>query len=318
MKRILVTGAAGQIGSDLVPALRERYGNDNVIAAGYETPLLDDVLSAGPCTTIDVTDFGQVGRAMREHEVDTLFHMSSILSAVAEGDRRRAHEVNINGLHNVLEAAAENGLERVVAPSSIAAFGDETPKDPTPNDTIQKPTTVYGISKVYGELLGNYYSLKAGLEVRGVRLPGLVSWKTPPTAGTTDYTVAIFYGAIQEGRYTCYLKPGTYLPIMYMPDALDAIIGVAEADSAGLKHHADFNVNSLSLEPEQLADEIRARIPGFTMDYEIDPLRQSIADSWPDSLDDTVARAEWGWDPKYDLSTMVDDMLENLRRKLSA
>ena len=168
MKRILVTGAAGQIGSDLVPALRERYGNDNVIAAGYETPLLDDVLSAGPCTTIDVTDFGQVGRAMREHEVDTLFHMSSILSAVAEGDRRRAHEVNINGLHNVLEAAAENGLERVVAPSSIAAFGDETPKDPTPNDTIQKPTTVYGISKVYGELLGNYYSLKAGLEVRGV------------------------------------------------------------------------------------------------------------------------------------------------------
>ena len=317
MKRILVTGAAGQIGSDLVPALRARYGSENVVAAGFETSLHDDVQESGPCTTIDVTDFGQVSRAMREYEVDTLFHMSSILSAVAEGDRRRAHEVNINGLHNVLEAAAENGLERVVAPSSIAAFGDETPKDPTPNDTIQKPTTVYGISKVYGELLGNYYSLKVGLQVRGVRLPGLVSWKTPPTAGTTDYTVAIFYGAIQEGRYTCYLKPGTYLPIMYMPDALDAIIGVAEADSAGLKHHADFNVNALSFEPEQLAAEIRARIPGFTMDYDIDPLRQSIADSWPDSLDDTVARAEWGWDPKYDLSTMVDDMLENLRRHLA-
>ena len=317
MKRVLVTGAAGQIGSDLVPALREKYGGENVVAAGFETALPEEVQVSGPCTIVDVTDFAQVDGAVKEYKVDTLFHMSSILSALAEGNRQRAHQVNINGLHNVLEAAANNGLERVVVPSSIAAFGDETPKNPTPNDTLQRPTTVYGISKVYGELLGNYYSLKAGLEVRGVRLPGLVSWKTEPTAGTTDYAVAIFYGAIRENRYTCYLRSDTYLPIMYMPDAMNALMGVAEADSPGLKHHADFNVNALSFTPEQLADAIRTRVPGFTMDYEIDPLRQSIADSWPDSLDDSVARAEWGWKPQYDLNAMVDDMFENLRRKLS-
>lgn len=317
MKRILVTGAAGQIGSDLVPVLRGKLGGENVVAAGFETPLPEETQVAGPCITVDVTSFAQVDEAVRKYNIDTLFHMSSILSALAEGDRQHAHEVNINGMHNVLEAAAGNGLERVVVPSSIAAFGDETPKDPTPNDTLQRPTTVYGISKVFGELLGNYYSLKVGLDVRGVRLPGLVSWKTEPTAGTTDYAVAIFYGAIKDKHYTCYLRPDTYLPMMYMPDAIDALIGVAEADSAGLKHHADFNVNALSFTPEQLADVIRSRIPGFTMDYEIDPLRQSIADSWPDSLDDSVARVEWDWKPRYDLDAMVDGMLENLRRKLS-
>ena len=318
MKRVLVTGAAGQIGSDLVPALRERYGSENVVAAAYETTLPRDVQDSGPCTTIDVTDFAELDGAVKEYKIDTLFHMSSVLSALAEEDRRRAHLVNIDGLFNVLETAASNGIERVVVPSSIAAFGVETPRDPAPNDTIQRPTTTYGISKVFGELMGNYYSLKVGVDVRGVRLPGLVSWKTEPTAGTTDYAVAIFYGAIRENFYRCYLRADTRLPMMHMPDAINALIGVAEADPAGLKHHADFNVNALSFTPEELGEAIRSRLPGFTMDYEIDPLRQSIADSWPDSLDDTIAREEWGWAPEYDLPAMVDDMLENLGKKLAA
>ena len=317
MKRILVTGACGQIGTELVPALRARFGDENVVATGHTTPLPEE-MKAGPTDYVDVTRYDEVEDAFRKYGVDTVFHMASMLSALAERNRRAAYEVNFNGLNNVLEAAVANNVEMVVVPSSIAAFGPETPHDNTPNDTVQKPNTVYGISKVFGELMGSYYSTKLGLEVRGVRLPGIISWKVEPTSGTTDYAVAIFHGAIRENRYTCFLEPDTRLPMMYMPDAISALVGVAEADAGRLEHHADFNVNSLSLEPEQLADEIRARIPGFTMDYEIDPLRQSIADSWPDSLDDTVARAEWGWDPKYDLSTMVDDMLENLRRKLSA
>ena len=316
MGRILVTGAAGQIGSELVPALRERSGNENVVAAGHRTPLPADVKAAGPWTSIDVTEYGQIDSAIREYEIDTLYHMSSILSALAEAQRHLAHRVNINGLVNVLEAALNNRLERVVVPGSIAAFGPETPRRDTPNDTIQKPNTLYGISKVFTELMGNYYHAKLGLDVRGMRLPGIVSWKTEPTAGTTDYAVAIFYGAVREGRYTCYLGPDTRLPMMYMPDAIKAIIDLSEAGLESLRHHADFNVGSMSFTPAELAAAIRARIPGFEIEYEIDPLRQAIADSWPDSLNDSVARQEWGWAPAYDIHSMVDDMLANLRVKL--
>ena len=318
MQRILVTGAAGQIGSELVPELRRRYGHDNVIAAGHHTPLPADVRQAGPCTTLDISDHAQIDRAIKAYEIDTIYHLSSILSALAEQRRQVAYRVNIQGLYNILEAAVDNGLERLIIPSSIAAFGPDTPGDRTPNDTIQKPNTLYGIAKVFGELMGNYYARQLGCDVRGVRLPGIISWKTEPTAGTTDYAVAIFYGAIRQRHYTCYLKPDTFLPMMYMPDAILALIQVAEADGKRLHHHADFNVNAMSFTPADLANAIRSRLPEFRIDYGIDPLRQAIADSWPNSLDDSAARAEWGWQPNFDMDAMVDDMLENLARKLAA
>ena len=318
MKRILVTGASGQIGSELVPALRDRYGADNVIAGRHTRVLTDEVMETGPSTQVDITNAESIARAVQGFRIDALYHLGSVLSASAERNRRLSYEVNIKGLHNVLEIATQNALERVIIPSSIAAFGPDTPHDKTPNDTIQRPNSLYGISKVFGELMGNYYYEKLQLDVRGLRLPGLVSWKVQPTGGTTDYAVSAFYGAIQEGHYTCYLKPGTFLPMMYMPDAILALIQVAEANDSDLTHHADFNVNAMSFAPEELAEAIRKRIPEFRMDYQIDPLRQAIADSWPNSLDDSVARREWGWEPKYGLAAMVDDMYENLSRKLGS
>jgi nucleoside-diphosphate-sugar epimerase len=317
MKKILVTGAAGQIGSELVPALRERHGGENVIAAGHRTALPADVQESGPSIKLDVTSAAEVMKAVGELGIETIYHMSSILSALAESNRQIAYAVNINGTYNILEAAVSHNVGQVIIPSSIAAFGPDTPQENTPNETIQRPNTLYGISKVFGEHLGNYYHEKLGLDVRGLRLPGIISWKTEPTAGTTDYAVAIFYGAIREKKYTCYLGPHTRLPMMYMPDCIKSIIDLAEADGSGLKHHADFNVGAVSFTPSEIAEAVAARVKGFEMDYKIDPMRQAIADSWPDSLDDTAAREEWGWTPSYDLDSMSDDMLKNLKIKLS-
>ncbi|MDP6421451.1 MAG: NAD-dependent epimerase/dehydratase family protein [SAR202 cluster bacterium] len=317
MRKILVTGAAGQIGSELVPALRQLYGDENVIAAGHRTPMPDDVRESGPAITVDVTDVASVQRAVRDHDVGTVYHMSSLLSALAETNRQRAHAVNIEGLYNVLEAAVDNDVDQVIVPSSIAAFGPDTPPDNTPNETLQRPTTLYGISKVFGELMGNYYVEKLGLDVRGLRLPGIISWKTEPTAGTTDYAVAIFYAAIRDGRYTCYLRPDTRLPMMYMPDCIKAIIDLARADASRLRHHTDFNVGAVSFTPAELAEVIASRLPDFSIDYDVDPLRQGIADSWPNSLDDSAAREEWDWNPSFDLDAMAEDMLDNLSRKLA-
>ena len=317
MKKILVTGAAGQIGSELVPALRERHGGENVIAAGHRTALPADVQESGPSIKLDVTSAAEVMKAVGELGIETIYHMSSILSALAESNRQIAYAVNINGTYNILEAAVSHNVGKVIIPSSIAAFGPDTPQENTPNETIQRPNTLYGISKVFGEHLGNYYQEKLGLDVRGLRLPGIISWKTEPTAGTTDYAVAIFYGAIREKKYTCYLGPHTRLPMMYMPDCIKCIIDLAQTDGSGLKHHADFNVGAVSFTPSEIAEAVAARVEGFEMDYEIDPMRQAIADSWPDSLDDTAAREEWGWTPSYDLDSMSDDMLKNLKIKLS-
>ena len=277
------------------------------ILKSYDIPIQDGLV---------VENKEDIENAIKEFRIDTVYHLASVLSALAETRRKLAYEVNFTGVNNVLEASLANGLEMVVIPSSIAAFGLDTPGENTPNDTLQKPNTVYGISKVFTELMGNYYSTKLGLKVRGVRLPGIISWKVEPTAGTTDYAVAIFYGAIRENSYECFLGPDTRLPMMYMPDAISALMGVAEADETLLEHHADFNVNAMSFTPNELALSIKKKLPEFEMTYRIDALRQAIADSWPDKLDDSVASKEWGWSPKYNLDSMVDDMLCNLATKL--
>jgi len=315
MKKILVTGACGQIGSDLVPVLREKYGKDNVVAAGHKTPPSEEMKEGGPFEFIDILKRKEIDTTVKEYGIDTIYHMGSIISALAEKWPQHAYRVDFDGFYNILEVGRENELERIMNPSSIAAFGQESPMDNTPNDTIQKPTTIYGISKVFGELMGAYYFKKYGLDVRGVRYPGILSWKTDPVAGTTDYAVAIFYGALQEKYYKCYLKEDTYLPMIYMPDAIKALVDLAEAPIENLKHHADYNINSMSFAPKELVEEIRKHIPELKVEYEID-FRQEIADSWPNSLDDSCAREEWGWKPEYDLESMTKDMLENLRIKL--
>jgi len=315
MERILITGATGQIGSELVMYLRERYGNENVVAAGHKRAPQKEIVETGPYITLDVTDRDSIDRAIEKYNIDTIYHMAAILSAVGEKNPQLAFKVNIIGTYNVLEAGLKYKLERIMIPSSIAVFGPETPKDNTPNETILRPTTMYGISKVTGELLGNYYFKRFGLDVRGLRYPGIISWKTPPGGGTTDYAVEIFYYALEGKKYTCFLREDTYLPMMYMPDALKAIVQLAEADVSKLKHHADFNVTAMSFCPRELVEEIRKYVPDFEVEYKPD-FRQEIADSWPNSIDDSAAREEWGWEPEWNMERMVEDMIKNLGRKL--
>ena len=313
MRRILITGATGQIGSELVPALRKIHGVENVVVGVHRRPPSDE-LAAGPVEHVDVTKRETIEKTVERYDIDTVYHMAALLSAVGEEDPWRAWDVNVNGTYNVFEIAREHEMIRIFHPSSIAVFGPETPRDNTPQETVLKPRTMYGLTKVALELLGEYYFEKFGLDVRGVRYPGIISSETLPGGGTTDYAVEIFYEAIKHKHYFCFLREDTVLPMMYMPDCIKATIDLMNADISNLKHHADFNLAAMSFSPRELADEIRKHIPEFTIDYEPDS-RQTIADSWPKTIDDSSAREEWEWKPDYDIKMMTADMLEKLSRR---
>lgn len=314
MKRILVTGAAGQIGTELVPALIGRYEGAEVIATDIQAPALP-LPDGARFDRLDCTDAAGCHRAVEMHGVDTIYHLAAILSARAESVPQKAWHVNMDGLFTILEVAREHGCA-VFVPSSIAAFGPSTPQDPTPQDTLQRPGTMYGVTKVAGELLADYYAERLGVDARGLRYPGLISYMAPPGGGTTDYAVEIFHAALRDGRYTCYLEPDTQLDMMYMPDALRAAMELMDAPAERLRHRNAFNVTAMQLTPAQLAEAIRQHIPGFRVDYDVDPVRQRIAESWPRRLDDTAAREEWGWRPAHDLRSMVEDMLARLAERL--
>ncbi len=317
MRNILVTGALGQIGSELVPELRERYGAQAVIASDVRMPPVQDLAAGGRFEFIDCTNPRQIQDMVRAHNVGTIYHLAALLSVTAEEKPHIAWQLNMDGLYNVLETARSAGCT-VFFPSSIGAFGPGTPRDGTPQDTLQRPNTMYGVTKVAGELLCDYYFRRFGVDARGLRFPGLISYVAPPGGGTTDYAVAIFYEAILHGHYTCFLREDTQLDMMYMPDALRAIVGLMEADPKRLVHRNAFNITALQFTPAQLAAEIRRRMPAFEIEYKVDPVRQAIADSWPRRMDDSAARAEWDWRPTFGLSDLIDDMLEKLRGKLLA
>jgi nucleoside-diphosphate-sugar epimerase len=315
MRRILVTGALGQIGSELVVALRERYGSEAVIASDIRLPPLETLRPGERFEFLDSTNARQIQDIVRNADVGTIYHLAALLSATSEEKPHVAWELNMGGLYKVLEVARQHDC-KVFFPSSIGAFGPGTPKDNTPQDTIQRPSTMYGVTKVAGELLCDYYNRRFGVDTRGLRFPGLISYAAPPGGGTTDYAVAIFYDAIRYGRYTCFLKPDTRLDMMYMPDAIAALIALMEADPAKLIHRNSFNVTAMNFTPTELAAEIRKHIPAFEIRYEIDPVRQGIADSWPNSLDCSAARAEWGFAPRFSLGAMVEDMLTKLKARI--
>jgi nucleoside-diphosphate-sugar epimerase len=311
ISRILITGAAGQIGSELTPKLRKEYGRENVVASDLREPS-GSLTDSGPYKILDVTDKKKMAGIVREYEIDTIFHLAALLSATGEMNPQLAWRVNIGGLYNVLEVARELDLTRVFNPSSIAVFGPETPKALTPQETILRPKTIYGITKVTGELLGDYYFHKYGVDVRGIRFPGVISSVSLPGGGTTDYAVEIFYEAIKHGRYECFVKEDTVLPMIYMPDCLKSMLVLMESDISSLEHHTDFNLAGMSFSAGELAVEIGKHIPEFTVVYKPD-YRQEIANTWPKTIDDSIAREEWGWEPDYDLASMTEDMLEKLK-----
>ena len=317
MRKILVTGALGQIGSELTAALRERYGVDNVIASDIRMMPRDALNHDGPFEFVDCTRGALLQEVVRKHAIGTIYHLAALLSATAEAKPQVAWDVNMGSLYRVLEVAREHRCA-VFFPSSIGAFGPGTPRDGTPQDTIQRPTTMYGVTKVAGELLCDYYHHRFGVDARGLRFPGLISYVALPGGGTTDYAVEIFYEAIRHGRYICFLRGDTQLDMMYMPDAIRAVIELMEADPARLTHRNAFNVTAMAFTPERLGAEIRRHIPQFRLEYRVDAVRQAIADSWPISLDDCAAREEWGWTPEFDLPRMTADMLEKLEPKLRA
>ncbi|MBQ0115654.1 MAG: NAD-dependent epimerase/dehydratase family protein [Bacteroidales bacterium] len=312
MKRILVIGSTGQIGSELTMKLRDVYGDANVVA-GYipALPPKGRLAESGPSEIVDITDAQRIADVVKKYDIDAIYNLAALLSAVAETKPLLAWHIGIDGLMNVLEVARENKCA-VFTPSSIGSFGPNAPKDGCPQDTIQQPRTMYGVTKVSGELLSNYYALKFGVDTRSVRFPGLISYVAPPGGGTTDYAVDIYYSALKGEKFRCPIKAGTFMDMMYMPDALRAAVEIMEADPARLVHRNSFNIASMSFDPEIIYKSIKKYIPDFEMEYEFDALRQGIADSWPNSLDDTCAREEWDWKPEYDLDSMTRDMIAKL------
>ncbi|KGN96072.1 UDP-glucose 4-epimerase [Porphyromonas sp. COT-108 OH2963] len=317
MKNVLIIGSTGQIGSELTMHLRKHYPQGNIVA-GYipSAAPKGELLESGPAEIVDITNAQQIADVVEKYKIDTIYNLAALLSAVAESKPQLAWHIGLGGLFNTLEVAREKGCA-VFTPSSIGAFGPGTPKDNTPQDTIQRPRTMYGVTKVSGELLSDYYFHRFGVDTRSTRFPGLISNVAPPGGGTTDYAVDIYYSAINERKYTCPLKPGTFMDMMYMPDALEGMVQLMEADPSKLVHRNSFNIASMSFDPEGLASAIKKQMPDFTMDYNIDTLRQGIADSWPNSLDDSCAREEWGWNPKFNLDAMTKDMLEVLSKRFN-
>lgn len=314
MKKILITGALGQIGSELTTHMREIYGVDNVVASGRRTPKGSKVVEDGIYELVNIESAEQIANAVKKYNIDAIIHLAAMLSATGEAEPAKAWNVNMGGLYNVLEVGREFGCA-IFTPSSIAAFGPTSQKVKTPQDDIQRPNTMYGVTKVSGELLCDYYHKRFGVDTRGVRFPGLISYETLPGGGTTDYAVHIYYDALKSKKYASFIAEGTFMDMMYMPDALNAIVALMEADDTKLKHRNAFNIAAMSFAPEHIAAEIKKHIPEFEMSYNVDPIRQTIADSWPDSLDDSAAKEEWGWNPKYDLASMTVDMLAKLKEK---
>jgi nucleoside-diphosphate-sugar epimerase len=311
-EKILVIGASGQIGVELTMALRRIYGNANVIASDLRepNPLL---IGTGPYVSLDVMNKEMLHVQVIRQNITQIYLLAAILSATGEKNPNLAWNLNMQGLLNVLDIAREEKLNKVYWPSSIAVFGPTSPKDSCPQQTVIEPVTVYGISKYAGEFWCNYYHNRYGLDVRSLRYPGLISYKSEPGGGTTDYAVEIFHDALATGTYTSFLKPDTYLPMMYMPDAIRATIELMEAPSEQIKVRTSYNISAMSFSPSEIGDEVGRHVKGFHMDYAPD-YRQSIADSWPRSIDDTVARADWGWKHEYDLPAMTADMITNLRK----
>ena len=313
---MLVIGGTGQIGSELTMKLRGIYGDGHVVC-GYipNAAPKGRLLESGPAEIVDITDARQIADVVKKHDIDSIYNLAALLSAVAEARPQLAWNIGVNGLYNALEVSREHNCA-LFTPSSIGSFGLSTPHIKTPQDTVQRPQTIYGVTKVTGELLSDYYAKRFGIDTRSVRFPGLISYTTPPGGGTTDYAVDIYYSAVKGETFKCPLKPGTFMDMMYMPDALRAAVEIMEADPSRLVHRNSFNIASMSFDPEIIYNKIKEYIPDFRMEYELDPLRQSIADSWPDSLDDTCARTEWDWKPEFDLDSMSQDMIKNLRVKL--
>lgn len=314
MKKILVTGALGQIGSELIPELRKKFGSDNVIAVGHHKEPSEEFKNAGPFEMADTGNKEEIRALIEKYNIDTIYHLVGVLSAVGENKPNLAWDVNINGLKNVLDLAVEYKIERMFWPSSIAAFGPTTPLIDTPQKTVLEPTTMYGVTKVAGELLCQYYNIKYGLDVRSLRYPGIISWKTLPGGGTTDFAVAIYYDAIEKGSYDCFVREDTVLPMMYMDDAVRATLELMEADKEKISIHTAYNLTAISFSANELVENVKKYIDNFKCTYTPDT-RQKIADSWPKTIDDSQARKDWGWQPRFDLDKISEEMIKNLKEK---